>query len=118
MKKSIILVSLFLLFSVIVLFPVRVMAQHATGEMFDPTTVELILAGALGITVVGLTEMLKRWLKTSGVGSYLVSLAVSAAATAYYLVKTTGFTPLSFAGYTVFVFLAANGIYKAVKSTT
>ncbi len=114
MKKNI-LACLFLV-AVFVLMTVPLAAQTA-APTFDPATVDMILAGALGITVLGLTEMLKRWLKAQGLGSYLISLAVSAAATAYYLVKAGGFNILAFVGYTLFVFLAANGIYKAVKTT-
>lgn len=84
--------------------------------MFDFSTVELIMAGALGLTVVGLTEMLKKFLKASGVAAYLISLAVSAAATAYYLVANHIFTILAMIGYTVLTFLVANGIFKAAHT--
>jgi hypothetical protein len=86
--------------------------------MFDPTTVQAILAGALGLTVLGVTEMVKRFLKVSGIGAYLVSLAVSAGATAYYLIQTHTFAVFTFAGYTIFVFLTANGIFKVAHTPT
>lgn len=81
--------------------------------MFDPAIVQIILAGVGGLTVLAITELIKRWLNASGLGAYLISLAVSAAATAYYLVSSNTFTVLAFIGYTAFVFVAANGIYKA-----
>jgi len=85
--------------------------------MFDPHVVELILAGIAGLTVVGVTEMLKRMFKTGGIWGYLISLAASAAFTAFYLAQAGIFTLIAFIGYTLFVFLAANGIYKAVAKT-
>jgi hypothetical protein len=83
---------------------------------FDPATVQVILMGALGLTVLGLTQMLKTWLKASGLGGYLISLAVSGGATAYYLISNHVFTIVSFLGYTIFVFLTANGVYKATAA--
>lgn len=85
----------------------------AEGTMFDSATVELILLGVGGLTVVGITQMIKTWLKANGALAYVISGVVSAAATAYYLVKAGSFAWPVFVGYTVFVFLAANGIYKA-----
>ena len=81
--------------------------------MFDPGVVETIMLGALGLTVLGITEMLKKWLKATGVAAYAVSLVVSAAGTAYYLITTHLFTIPLMLGYTFLVFLSANGIYKA-----
>lgn len=81
--------------------------------MFDPTVVETIMLGAMGLTVLGITEMLKKWLKATGVAAYAVSLVVSAAGTAYYLIQGHIFTIPSMIGYTLLVFLSANGIYKA-----
>jgi hypothetical protein len=83
---------------------------------FDPAIVQIILAGALGLTVLGLTQMLKTWLKVSGIAAYLISFAVSGGATAYYLVSTHSFTIVYFIGYTFLVFLSANGIYKATAA--
>ena len=82
----------------------------------DPTVVALIL-GVGGIGVLGLTEMIKRLLKFEGVLVYLLSLVVSAAATAFTLATTSAFTWPAFAIYTVIVFLEANGIYKATVKT-
>lgn len=99
------------LFAVVLALAVPLAAQD--GSMFDPGTVELILLGAGGLTVVGLTQMVKTWLKASGALAYIISAAVSGAATAYFLIRAGGFTWPAFLGYTAFVFLAANGIYKA-----
>lgn len=113
MKKNLILVSLFALIVLALAAPLAA----ADGSTFDPATVDLILAGVAGLTVLGITQMVKVWLKASGALAYVISGAVSAAATAYYLVKSGGFTVPVFVGYTVFVFLAANGIYKATAKT-
>lgn len=80
--------------------------------MFDSSIVEQILLGVGGLTVVGLTEMLKRWFKLDGLWGYVISLAVSAAATAYYLVSSGAFAVVPFVIYTALVFVTANGIYK------
>jgi len=81
--------------------------------MFDPAIVTIIMAGALGITVLGITEVIKKWLKATGVAAYLISFVVSAAGTAYYLISTATFAIPTFIGYTILVFLSANGIYKS-----
>ena len=82
--------------------------------IFDPEIVQVILAGALGLTVLGVTQVIKNWLKATGVLAVVLSLAVSGAATAYYLISNTIFTIPLFLGYTFFVFITANGIYKSV----
>jgi len=84
--------------------------------IFDSSIVQIIMAGALGLTVLGLTEMVKRWLKVTGIAAYIVSFVVSGAATAYYLIQSGSFTIIYFAGYTVLVFLSANGIFKATHT--
>lgn len=86
--------------------------------MLDLSTVEVILAGALGLTVVGVTEVLKRFLKTKGATNYLVSLVVSAAGTAYYLVSQHLFAVVPFIGYTLLTFAVANGIFKGLHTPT
>lgn len=86
--------------------------------MFDPGIVDIILAGALGLSVLGVTEILKRFLKASGVGAVLISLVVSAGSTAYYLLSHQAFAVIPFAGYTILVFLSANGIFKATHAPT
>jgi hypothetical protein len=86
--------------------------------MFDLSTAELIMGGALGLTVLGLTEVVKKALKASGVAAYLISLAVSGAATAYYLLTAHIFTLVLFIGYTLYVFAVANGIFKSLHTPT
>lgn len=111
--KKIILMAFFF----IVLLAVPLVAAQTEGKTtYDPATVELILLGVGGLTVVGLTQMLKTWFKASGVLAYVISGAVSAIGTAYYLVKAGTFSWPAFIGYAVFVFLAANGIYKATTA--
>jgi hypothetical protein len=112
MKKIILLAFCFL-----VLFSVPLLAlQEAEGTTtYDPAVVQLILAGVAGLTVVGITQMIKGLLHATGVLVYIISAIVSAGATAYFLVQTAGFTVPAFVGYTIFVFLAANGIYKAAS---
>jgi hypothetical protein len=84
--------------------------------MFDPAIVEIILGGVLGLTVLGVTEVIKKFLKASGVAAYLISLAVSGAATAYYLISQHIFALVPFIGYTLFTFVVANGIFKATHT--
>lgn len=81
---------------------------------FDSAIVVAILAFA-GIGVTGLTEMLKRLFKATGIWAYVISAAVSAGATAFVLVQVGVFAVLPFVVYTAIVFLEANGIYKFVK---
>lgn len=82
--------------------------------MFDLGVIEVIMAGFGGLTVVGLTEMVKRAVGAKGFWSYLISLVISAAFTAYYLVTAGQFSFLPFVVYTLLVFLTANGIFKTV----
>lgn len=84
--------------------------------MFDQATILLILAGIGGVGVVGVTEIVKNFLKASGVGAILVSLVVSAGFTAYYLLSTGQFGVVKMAGYSLLVFASANGIFKATHS--
>lgn len=86
--------------------------------MIDPSIVEVILGGVLGLSVLGVTEVIKKFLKASGIGAMLISLVVSAGATAYYLISSATFTPLLMVGYTLYVFAVANGIFKATHTPT
>jgi hypothetical protein len=86
--------------------------------MLDMGVVEVILAGALGLTVIGVTELIKRTLKTKGAANYAVSLVVSAAGTAYYLVSQHIFALVPFVGYTLLTFAVANGIFKGLHTPT
>ena len=85
--------------------------------MFDNATVQLILTGIGGLTVVGVTEIIKNFFKAKGVGAVILSLVVSAGFTAYYFIAVAPpFVLLSFAGYTLLVFATANGIFKATHT--
>lgn len=84
--------------------------------MFDPAIVDVILIGVGGLSVLGVTEIVKRFLKATGVGAILISLVVSASFTAYYLLSTGGFSVLSMVGYSLLVFASANGIFKATHT--
>jgi hypothetical protein len=82
--------------------------------LVDPAVVAAILAFA-GIGVVGITEMVKRLFGVEGLWAYIISAVVSAAATAFTLYQAASFGWLPFVLYTLFVFLEANGIYKAIN---
>ena len=86
--------------------------------MFNLDTVQTIMAGALGLTVLGVTEMLKRALKASGALAYVISALVSAAGTSYYLISQHLFAVPTMLAYTVLTFLVANGIFKATHTPT
>lgn len=120
MRKKLTLASLFLvaIFALMAapLAAAAVQAVTGTPPSYDQATVEMILAGFGGITVLGLTQLIKVWTKEK-VSPYIISAAVSAVATAVFLVRTGGFTLIAFAGYAVFVFATANGIYKATKTS-
>jgi hypothetical protein len=85
--------------------------------MFDLNTVDLILAGVGGLTVLGVTQILKQFLKASGVGAVLISLAVSAGFTAYYLLANALWNVVTFVGYSLLVFAVSNGVFRAVHLT-
>jgi len=104
MKKFLIIIA------VALALPAALMA--ADGTVIDLGQAELIfLAGIGGFSVLALVELAKRWLKTTGLGTRIVSVVVSAAAVGYYLVSTSSFDPLRFVIFTAVVALAANGIY-------
>lgn len=91
--------------------------------MIDPAIVEIILGGALGLTVLSVTEVVKRFLfkppkVVPNVAGYLISLVVSAGATAYYLISTHTFAVPLMIGYTLYVWAVANGIFKATHTPT
>jgi len=105
--KKIILMAFF--FVVLLAIPLAA----ADGPTFDSAIVELILAGVGGLTVLGITQLIKTWLKAGGVLAVVISGVVSAAMTAVYLIRAGNFTVTALIGYSVLVFAAANGIYKA-----
>jgi len=81
--------------------------------MIDFNVVNVILAGFGGLTVLGITEVLKRFLKVSGFFAVLISLIVSAGFTLYYFLMAGFPGVLQYLAYTLVVFLTANGIFKA-----
>jgi hypothetical protein len=87
--------------------------------MFNLDTVGLIMAGFGGLTVLGVTQVVKSFLKATGVGAVLISFVISAGFTGYYfLVVAPPFVILPFAGYTLLVFATANGIFQATHTPT
>jgi hypothetical protein len=89
--------------------------------MIDPAVVDIILGGVMGLTVLGVTEVIKKALfKPPKVvpllAGYGISLVASAAGTAYYLLTTHAFTPVLMIGYTAYVWAVANGIFKATHT--
>lgn len=86
--------------------------------MFDLAVVDLIMTGIGGLTVLGVTQIIKQFLKASGAGSIVISLVVSAGFTAYFLVTTAAFAVVPFVGYTLLVFATANGIFRATHKTS
>ena len=91
--------------------------------MIDPNIVEVILGGVLGLTVLGVTEVIKKFFYkppkvVPKIAGYLISLLVSGAATAYYLISQHTFTAVLMVGYTLYVWAVANGIFKATHTPT
>ena len=87
--------------------------------MFNLETAELIMAGIGSLTVIGVTELVKKILKASGVGAVLISLVISAGFTAYYFIAVAPpFVLLTFVGYTLLVFALANGLFQATHTPT
>ena len=87
--------------------------------MFDTQTLELIMTGIGGLTVIGVTEIVKGFLKLKGAAAMILSLLVSAGFTAYYfLAIAPPFVLLTWGGYTLLVFATANGVFKALHTPT
>ena len=91
--------------------------------MIDPAVVEIIIGGFLGLTILGVTEVIKKFLwKTPkpvpGWAGYVISLIVSAGFTAYYLLTVHTFGLVPMLGYTAYVWAVANGIFKATHTPT
>ena len=94
-------------------------AQEET-PVFDPAKVDAILlfgVGIGGLTVTGITEMLKRLLKAQGAAAYAISALVSFGATAVFLMTQGSFSIVNLAIYGIAVFLTSNGIYKFTAKT-
>ena len=117
MKRGQIFFFATLMIMFFIVFAMPLLAQDGEEPMFDPGIVELILvAGIGGVGVRALTAALKNWLKVKGFLAVIVSLVVCAAATAVYLIPAGIFSWGNLAGYTAFVFVSANLIYRATKS--
>ncbi len=91
--------------------------------MIDPAVVEIIIGGFLGLTILGVTEVIKKflWKAPKPVPSwagYIISLIVSAAFTGYYLLTIHAFGLVPMLGYTAYVWAVANGIFKATHTPT
>lgn len=121
MKKFLFLVGVLLL-----CFGFAAAAQTASTTI-DPAVVAAILSGAWLVgglfPVSALTEMLKRFIfpneatrpKWSG---YVCSAVVCVAMTGGYLLFFKIFSLAGFLGYSVIVYLEANGLYKYAASKT
>lgn len=88
-------------------------------EGLDSNVVTAILVtGVGGLGVTALTELLKRFLQNvfklegSKAIGYVCSAIVSLVATAVMLFTSGGFTVTAMVGYSLAVFLTANGIFK------
>lgn len=84
--------------------------------MFDLSTVDLIMTGFAGLTVIGVTQVIKQFLKASGAGAIAISILVSAGFTAYYLISNAMFSVPLMIGYTLLVAAVANGVFKALHT--
>jgi len=96
--------------------PVALLAQDGEPVTFDLAVVMSIMTtGIAGISVAGLIEMIKRFLKWTDFKVYIIALGVSAGAVVAYLLALKMFDWTLFAGYTILVFGQASGLYKMVK---
>jgi hypothetical protein len=122
MKRKILTLA-FLTLVFMLALPLAAAAQTTTGITIDPKILEALAKLSFiplgGLTLTGLTELVKRWIwpkeetrpKWSG---YAVSIVLSFAATAiYFLVVIHPFVFITFLIYGALTALAANGLYKA-----
>ena len=91
--------------------------------MLDPAVVDLIIGGFMGLTILGVTEVVKKFFYkppkvVPQIAGYVISFIVSAGFTAFYLLKTHTFSLLLFLGYTAYVWAVANGIFKGLHTPT
>ena len=102
--------KLFFLLAILLIIAIPAMAQDTA---IDPDVVNTILdtgvAGTIG--ALALTELLKRWLRTQGPLSVLISIVVSIGITAAFLILAGTWTILGQLLYSAAVALACNGIY-------
>lgn len=107
------------IFFMVAILAIMATAAFAQGSVpiTDATANEIVMTGILGIGVLALTEMIKRLLKWEGVLAYVISIVVSAAATAVYMIGKQGFELVGFLILTGLVFLISNGLYKTIAKT-
>ena len=87
--------------------------------MYNFDVITIIMTGFGGLTVLGVTQVLKEFLHAKGAAAVLVSIVVSAGFTGYYLLAVSPpFTFISFVGYTILVCLTANGIFRGLHTPT
>ena len=93
--------------------------------MIDPAIVEIIIGGFLGLTILGITQVIKNFLWNPKAtppkvapnwAGYVISLFVSGGFTAYYLLTTHAFGLVPMLGYTAYVWAVSNGIFKATHT--
>jgi hypothetical protein len=111
MRKRFILITLTFLFLALPL-------AAQTTELIEQETAEKILStGIMGLSVMALTELLKRLLfKTDPIpkyAGYLCSAIVAIVASAAYLLLAHTFNFTALGGYSVLVWALANGLYKS-----
>jgi hypothetical protein len=122
MKRKILTLAFLTLLFMLAL-PLAAAAQTTTGITIDPKILEALAKLSFiplgGLTLTGLTELVKRWIwpkeetrpKWSG---YVVSIILSFAATAaYFTFVVHPFIFITFLIYGALTALAANGLYKA-----
>lgn len=112
-KLMIFFVALFLI------LPMTILAQEVTDTEIDVqvylnAAAVIFMTGIGGLSVTALVEVIKRFLKVTGIAVRFISVIVSAgAALVFELAK--GFNTVEFIVLTGLVALAANGIYLFPK---
>lgn len=111
------------LIAIILMFIVPILAIAQDPEAIDIGEVIgkaqiVFVSGIGGLSVMALTELIKRLLKLTGVLSFVASVVVSIVASLFYLLSTAQFTILNLLIYSALVACVANGIFKFPKRTT
>jgi len=119
MKIKLILLAFLLL----LIFPIMVFAQVEDIPFDVDKALIAAILGAFGLGVLGITELIKTWLKVANwhptarkVAGYVISLVVTLGATTSTLIATSRFTWGSFILYSLIVWAEANGIFKAIRN--
>jgi len=82
----------------------------------DPAVVTAIMA-LFGMGVIGIVQTLKRILHVEGIGAIILTVVVSFAATAIYLLQAQMFSVLALIVYGFIVFGEASGLYHVFSRT-